>query len=276
MGNLFTRQPMRTGNGALDLALNVLQGALEAGLDTAERMIRAVLEPEVVRVDSDYTCKPTDDVIEYVGSGGHTIVLPSAARVGGRRSRPLLIVNNSAGTTTSNGPGPITIAVNGGDEIRGGASNVGSIYASNPAVSTSTALGVSGAAMFIANGVTAWTTIGARGRLSTLTVTEKLAVWGTAVFVQVVSMQAGLVLSDNQSVTFGTIGAVSLRHNPSGAGTGLVIGTAAADKIGLHGATPTAQLAAITAPTGGATVDTEARTAINALIDRIKTKGITA
>jgi hypothetical protein len=46
--------------------------------------------------------------------------------------------------------------------------------------------------------------------------------------------------------------------------------------IGLYGATAVAQAAAITAPTGGTTIDTQARTAISSIITAIKNIGITA
>ncbi len=45
------------------------------------------------------------------------------------------------------------------------------------------------------------------------------------------------------------------------------------DKFGV-GQTPVARQAAITAPTGGATVDAEARTAINLLITRLEVAGL--
>lgn len=45
------------------------------------------------------------------------------------------------------------------------------------------------------------------------------------------------------------------------------------DSFGV-GQTPVARQAAITAPTGGATVDAEARTAINLLITRLEVAGL--
>ncbi len=49
-----------------------------------------------------------------------------------------------------------------------------------------------------------------------------------------------------------------------------------ATTIGLYGETPTAQGSAVSDPSGGLTVDSEARTAINALIDRLQAIGIIA
>ncbi len=57
---------------------------------------------------------------------------------------------------------------------------------------------------------------------------------------------------------------------------GTKIGTDTSQKLGFYGKTPVAQQGAITAPLGGATVDTQARTAINAIITALQTLGITA
>lgn len=58
--------------------------------------------------------------------------------------------------------------------------------------------------------------------------------------------------------------------------TGTKIGTATSQKIGLFNATPVVQGTTISDPTGGGTQDAEARTAINALIDRLQAIGIIA
>ncbi len=50
----------------------------------------------------------------------------------------------------------------------------------------------------------------------------------------------------------------------------------ASDAIGLFGATPVAQAAAITPPAGGVTVDSQARTAIGSIITALHNLGITA
>ena len=46
-------------------------------------------------------------------------------------------------------------------------------------------------------------------------------------------------------------------------------------KIGFYNKTPIAQPAAITAPAGGATIDTEARTAINSIRTTLTNLGLT-
>ena len=57
---------------------------------------------------------------------------------------------------------------------------------------------------------------------------------------------------------------------------GLRIGGAATSLLGFYGATPVDQPNTITDPTGGVTVDTEARTAINTIIDRLQELGLIA
>lgn len=46
------------------------------------------------------------------------------------------------------------------------------------------------------------------------------------------------------------------------------------DTLAVAGATPVGRQAAITAPTGGATIDTQARTAINDIITALETFGL--
>lgn len=56
--------------------------------------------------------------------------------------------------------------------------------------------------------------------------------------------------------------------------TGTKIGTSALQKLGFYNATPVVQQATISDPSGGGTQDAEARTAINALIDRLQILGL--
>jgi len=58
--------------------------------------------------------------------------------------------------------------------------------------------------------------------------------------------------------------------------TGTQLGTSSTQKIALFGATPVVQPAHIADPTGGATVDAEARTAINSINALLATLGLTA
>ena len=57
---------------------------------------------------------------------------------------------------------------------------------------------------------------------------------------------------------------------------GLQIGGAATDELGFFGATPVDQPATVSDPSGGITVDTEARAAIAAVIDRLQELGLIA
>lgn len=58
--------------------------------------------------------------------------------------------------------------------------------------------------------------------------------------------------------------------------TGTKIGTSPLHKVGFLGATPIIQQTAISAPSGGATVDSQARTAITSLINLVHNFGFTA
>lgn len=57
---------------------------------------------------------------------------------------------------------------------------------------------------------------------------------------------------------------------------GVKIGENATDKLAFYGVTPVDQPATVSDPSGGATVDSESRTAINAIIDRLQELGLIA
>lgn len=61
-----------------------------------------------------------------------------------------------------------------------------------------------------------------------------------------------------------------------GGTAGTQIGTASTQKLGFYGATPVDQPATVNDPSGGVTVDSAARTAIEALIDRLQELGLIA
>ena len=66
------------------------------------------------------------------------------------------------------------------------------------------------------------------------------------------------------------------RNIQTGLTTGTKIGTATGQLLGFYGITPVDQPATISDPSGGATIDTQARTAINTLIDRLQELGLIA
>lgn len=59
-------------------------------------------------------------------------------------------------------------------------------------------------------------------------------------------------------------------------GTGTKIGTETTQKLGFFGETPVSQQSSIADPTGGATIDAEARTSINSILDVLDVFGFTA
>ncbi len=64
----------------------------------------------------------------------------------------------------------------------------------------------------------------------------------------------------------------------SGGGTlrGIKIGSATSSLLGFYGAPPVDRPATVADPAGGGTIDTEARTAINDIIDRLQELGLIA
>lgn len=66
------------------------------------------------------------------------------------------------------------------------------------------------------------------------------------------------------------------RNIQLGKTNGTKIGTETTQKIGFFGKTPVVQISAISAPSGGSTIDTEARTAINSIRTALINLGLTA
>lgn len=63
---------------------------------------------------------------------------------------------------------------------------------------------------------------------------------------------------------------IVLNNNIEIGKNGTKFGTSTSDKIAFFGGTPVDQPAAVSDPSGGATVDSQARTAIIAVIDRLQ------
>jgi hypothetical protein len=66
------------------------------------------------------------------------------------------------------------------------------------------------------------------------------------------------------------------RNIQIGRTTGTQIGTATDQKIGFYGETPVNQPDTVGDPSGGTTVDSQARSAINSIIDRLQELGLIA
>lgn len=66
------------------------------------------------------------------------------------------------------------------------------------------------------------------------------------------------------------------RNIQTGKTTGTIIGTESTQKLGFFGKAPVAQQASIADPSGGATIDSQARTAVNSILDVLDNLGFTA
>lgn len=66
------------------------------------------------------------------------------------------------------------------------------------------------------------------------------------------------------------------RNIQTGTTTGTIIGTETTQKVGFFGKSPVAQQSSIADPAGGATIDTQARTAVNSILDVLDALGFTA
>lgn len=78
------------------------------------------------------------------------------------------------------------------------------------------------------------------------------------------------------SAWFGTLTLNEGVNIATGIATGTKIGTATSQKIGFFNKTPILQPSAVTAPSGGATIDAESRTAISAILTRLQNLGLFA
>jgi hypothetical protein len=81
--------------------------------------------------------------------------------------------------------------------------------------------------------------------------------------------------SDGQLTVNGNLN-LSTKNLITDTTTGTRIGTATNQLLGFYGATPVDRPATVADPTGGGTIDTEARTAINDIIDRLQELGLIA
>ncbi len=108
MPKAFT--PQLTGTPLVDRNLDAISAAI-ADLDARISASRA--EPPVATTTGSFRMTAATTVVDYRGisPGGHTVVLPTADVVGGRRSRPVYIINNS--------PFDLTVAANANNTVNG-------------------------------------------------------------------------------------------------------------------------------------------------------------
>ena len=97
----------------------------------------------------------------------------------------------------------------------------------------------------------------------TLEVTGAQTLTGAPTVAGMLTANGGITMGDGDNIVLNTT-------------TGTKIGTAASQKLGFYNATPVVQRTLIADPSGGATQDAEARTAIVAIIDALVATGLMA
>lgn len=223
----------KTGNTLLDRFFVKLDTFTR---DTAE-LLRVLYEPVVnVAPSAGDGISPSWDVVKYNGPGSETMALPSAARIAGRRSRALYVMNL--------GPGTLTLAALPGETV---------------ASAASMALPTLATVLLLSDGETQWRTLGGAFRATSLVLSSILDVAGQVtlrgltVFPGATSGAVATVqlIGDLRQIVFGTSNAVIVSNQTVGGG--LSIGTTAAEKIGFHGVAPIAR--PILATGTGKTVD---------------------
>lgn len=105
-------------------------GKLGTFLDSLFQRVRAIDEAKVQLISADFVMT-AENVVEYVGNGGHQVTAPLAASISGRRTRTRVIINNSpvtGGAAPSAEtaaawkavPGAIVLLPTGMDSVNGG------------------------------------------------------------------------------------------------------------------------------------------------------------
>ncbi len=234
----FTKQPINTGNRAVDVALNMIQDALSLAIRGVETAVRSLTEPEVKVINDAFTIT-AENVVEYVGSGGHTITLPPANSIPGRRSRVRWIINN--------GTAAITLAAQGGDTANGAVSQT---LVGADVITSKAMVGV------VSNGKDSWSVFGstqsslwiaATSRPSGFTSPFKVTVDGTQV--AKIDFKPPVIPGDPPQYSYLVIRDLVLQQtltlgvDLAVVSGGLQIGTTTGAKVGFHGAAPVAQAA---------------------------------
>ena len=96
---------------------------------------------------------------------------------------------------------------------------------------------------------------------------------------QIVREELAVVLGPLQSQSYDLSKHLQLRDGRNirtGTTTGTKIGTTTAERIGFWGVTPVDQPGTLADPTGGGTVDAEARITIGTIIDKLQEIGLIA
>lgn len=279
-------EPVRTGNPTLD----DIQERIAQSFDLIRDLLRGVLTGAVKVTAGDLQVGESL-IVAYVGPGGHSITVPAANLRGTQRGQVLLVLNTGTGVSD------LTLRAAGKNTIDNEQSkDVGT-----------------GLVVLVSDGDTKWTSVSLPADIeahsltlrNTAGVDESLlqVFTGATRIVQVrtgdgsagasgypiflfkgliepspfdASHKTVMLFGNDCALAFGTVGQVVVSVMSSGAGGGIQFGVDAGSKSSFHGAAPIAQAAAITSPAGGATIDAEARTAIDAIRTVLSGKGFTA
>jgi hypothetical protein len=93
---------------------------------------------------------------------------------------------------------------------------------------------------------------------------------------QIIRDELSFIIKNDKYVFEKLVQFLDGRNIQLGRANGTSIGTSADQKLSVYGETPIVQQGAISAPTGGLTVDSEARTAINSIRQALTNFGITS
>jgi hypothetical protein len=130
-------------------------------------------------------------------------------------------------------------------------------------------IGDTGAELLSAGGITLKTGTGKGVHIGNGTDPKSLFVYNT--YTSTTSYERLEIAWDTNVATINTTAG-----SAGGTKRGLQICSATTDELGFFGATPVDQPATVADPSGGGTVDTEARAAIAAVIDRLQELGLIA
>lgn len=93
---------------------------------------------------------------------------------------------------------------------------------------------------------------------------------------EIIRQELAFIIKNDKFVFEKLVQFLDGRNIQLGRGSGTKIGTASDQKLAVYGADPIVQQGAISAPSGGATIDNESRAAISSLITALKNFGITS